>query len=646
MIVSMSRVLIVGPKIISAEVIRLLHKMGRLHIAPVKNQGTLHPAVLDSGEADVKHTMERLQQELDGLLTILEFHGRQAQAVMPADWEKLLADLLVQRVEINQLVKQKLDFSDELALIENYRAAFEALSPLMSKLEPSRRIKAFGFMAKIQESAAVDALQKELRKLTEGRVEFYRHQIDEKKLAVLAVFHIDDEEKIKGFFTKAGVNELKLPSAVASLNMAEAVSQLKGKSRQLPEMISEISKRISDISRQQGPVLEAYRLMVGDELARLQAKEELPEGRFTFYLQGYLPAEDLPGLKEMLFKKFGDKVTVQVLEIDHHDAPNVPVILKNRKMIRPFELALSIFNPPQYGTVDPTPFIAFFFPLFFGFIVGDIGYGIVLLIISILMLVQKSRFFLFKPVEILFKVKVTDNLAKQLSIIILYCAFWTFLFGVIYGELFGDLGEHMHWIKPMSEKLNRMSSESIMTLFKIAIIFGAVQVYVGFGIMLHTGIKHRDLHHILEPVAFALGVLGVFGMFFTTMVNMLPTWLMWPSIILTGASAVTLGILAGVAGPIEIFGAVGNILSYARLFAIGLSAAYLAYAANLIGRTIGGLPGLLVAALIVHPLFFALGLISPIMQSFRLQVVEFFTKFKYHDYSGKKYKPLKTLGGK
>jgi V/A-type H+-transporting ATPase subunit I len=101
-----------------------------------------------------------------------------------------------------------------------------------------------------------------------------------------------------------------------------------------------------------------------------------------------------------------------------------------------------------------------------------------------------------------------------------------------------------------------------------------------------------------------------------------------------------------VAGPIEIFGAVGNILSYARLFAIGLSAAYLAYAANLIGRTIGGVTGFLVAALVVHPLFFALGLISPIMQPFRLQVVEFLTKFKYHDYPGKQYKPLKTIGGK
>jgi V/A-type H+-transporting ATPase subunit I len=238
-----------------------------------------------------------------------------------------------------------------------------------------------------------------------------------------------------------------------------------------------------------------------------------------------------------------------------------------------------------------------------------------------------------------------NALARKLLVIFAICAAWTTVFGAVFGELFGDFGEHKHWIKPMSESLNRLSSESIMTLFKLSVIIGFIQVYVGFGIMLYTGIKHKNLHHILEPVAFALGILGVFGFAFTWMFHALPDSFMWPSVAVAAASAVTLGILAGVAGPIEIFGNVGNILSFARLFAIGLSAAYLAYAANLIGRTIGGVIGFLVAALVIHPIFFMLGLISPIMQPFRLQVVEFFTKFKYHDYSGRKYKPLKTLGG-
>ncbi len=636
MIVLMNRVLIVGPKPISAEVIKTLHKMGRLHISQIKPEGTTGISELSPEEMDKKHLLERLKQEIEGLLTLLEFRGAPAKAVQTPEWEKVLADVLVQRAEVNELVKQKLNLSDELALIENYRSAFEALSPLMSKLENSQKIKAFGFLAKISESSALDALQRELKKMTEGRVEFYRHQVAENKIAVLAAFHINDEEKIRNLFTKAGVNELKLPSTVDSLGMAEAVPQLKDKSRGLPIKISETANRILNISNQEGPLYEAYRLLIKDEMVRLQAKEELPEGRFTFYLQGYLPAEDLPSLKEMLFKKFGDKVTIQVIEINHHDAPNVPVLLKNHKIIKPFELALSIFNPPQYGTVDPTPFIAFFFPLFFGFIVGDIGYGVVMLLaVALLRLKFKS-----------------NQIVKNLTTIFAICAVWTTIFGVVFGELFGDLGEHMHWIKPMSEKLNRLTPDSIMTLFWAAVILGIIQVFIGFGIMFYQGIKHKDLHHILEPIAFTLGIAGVAGFAASWMFHAISASYLIPSIALFVVGAGLLGWLVGVAGPIEVFGVVGNILSFARLFAIGLSAAYLAYSANLISRMVsagGGAVNIglgIITALVLHTLFFSLGLISPIMQPFRLQVVEFFTKFKYHDYSGKKYKPLKTLGGK
>jgi len=195
-----------------------------------------------------------------------------------------------------------------------------------------------------------------------------------------------------------------------------------------------------------------------------------------------------------------------------------------------------------------------------------------------------------------------------------------------------------------------------MTLMWCAVIVGIMQVFIGFGIMLYQGIKHKDLHHILEPIAFIIGIIGIAGFASSWMFHAISPSFLLPSIILFGISAATLGWLVGVVGPIEIFGAVGNILSFARLFAIGLSAAYLAFSANLISRKVieACIPKLglqlamaigLFTALVLHILFFGLGLISPIMQPFRLQVVEFFTKFKYHDYPGKLYTPFKTTGG-
>jgi V/A-type H+-transporting ATPase subunit I len=626
MIVSMAKVLIVGPKDLQTKVIKTVQGLGKLHLAAVPKDAST--AILNPDEQARRQQLEQWNSEIDQLLVLFGFRGKASKPQSP-EWDGLQQFISGHSDQIKTLARQRMELEDELSLVLSYRNAYEAISPLMERLEASRKLKAFGFILKGSDPKAVTALSLLLRKAVGGRCEVYSHPLPDGRTAALAAYHASDTEAVRSFFAKAQISELKLPAAMESLPMPQVVAQLKQKASQLPKQIAEIKQQLSTLSAEVGPQALWYKRSIEDELERFKAAHQTVHSQLTFILQGYLPQSELGALKDRIKDQFGDKVTVQIININHHDAPNVPVVLKNNPIVRPFELMLSIFNPPQYGTVDPTPFIAFFFPMYFGFIIGDVGYGALMLLAAGL-LWWKFR---------------NNALAKSLLTIFAICAVWTTVFGVVFGELFGDFGEHKHWIKPMSENLNRLSSESIMTLFKLSVIIGFIQVYMGFGIMLYTGIKHKNLHHILEPIAFALGILGVFGFAFTWMFHTLPDSFMWPSVAVAAASAVTLGILAGVAGPIEIFGNVGNILSFARLFAIGLSAAYLAYAANLIGRTIGGIAGFFVAALVIHPIFFMLGLISPIMQPFRLQVVEFFTKFKYHDYSGKKYKPLKTLGG-
>lgn len=628
MIVPMSKVVLVGPKGLAGEAISCLHGFGKLHLS-AEDLAPAAPAGLSEQEQAHKKLLERTVQELEGLLHLLEFRGRPVRPGAGPDWEGLLEGIAPDEEAVRGLIRRRLELLDELSLNQSYRGAFETLAPLLGRLQNSVRLQAFGFAMKAGSQSALEAVKKDLRQQTQGRVEFHSQEAADGALAVLVVFHRSDAEKVRSYFGRLGVNELRLPASMSHMPMAEAVERLKERGRAIPAELSNIARELSEMSRRLGPALAGYCDLARDQLARLTVKQDTDQGRFTFILPGYLPQSDLPELEALVREKFGDKVSVQAIGIDHRESRRTPVKLRNPGLIRPFEMMLGIFNPPQYGTVDPTPFIAFFFPLYFGFIVGDLGYGLAMLALAGL-----ARWRLGK-----------NPVARSLTTIFAFCGFWTSAFGVIFGELFGDLGEYLHLIRPMSEKLNRLSPESIMTLFWLAVIAGTVQVAVGFAIMLYTGLRQRDRHHILEPLAFVLGIAGVAGFAASWMFHAIPGVFLLPSVALFVVGAGLLGWLAGIAGPIEIFGAVGNILSFARLFAIGLSAAYLAYAANLIGRTIGGALGILVAALIIHPLFFTLGLISPIMQPFRLQVVEFFTKFKYHDYPGKQYKPFKTIGG-
>lgn len=630
MIVSMVKAILAGPKLLAPQVIALLQEFGRFHISSedLTHNGAGRAGLTPEEQAR-KNNLEHLVQELDGLLHLLNYRGPARIPDQEPCWDRLLEEISDEVECLRSLVRQRLELKDEWDLNQSYRSALEALSPLLGRLEKSSRLGTFGFVLRPGSGSVWDSIRKDLRKLCQGRVEFHYQEAGDGRAAALVVYHVSDGDKIRNYFSRLGINELKLPSNLSHLPLLQAVAQLRERSRAIPRELEEIKSKLDELAARLGPDWAGWRDLARDILARLAVKQGSGNSRFTFIIAGYLPQDDLPRLQEMVARRFGDQVAIQTVEIDHHEAARAPVALKNPKLVKPFELMLSIFNPPRYGHVDPTPFIAVFFPAYFGFIVGDLGYGLSLLLIALVLRRMLGR----------------QQMVRAITTIAIYCALWTSAFGLLFGEIFGDLGEHLHWIKPLSEKFNRMSPEAIMNLFWIAVITGLVQVAVGYGIMFYTGIKHRDRHHLLEPLAFVLGIAGVAGFAASWMFHVLPpSWLL-PSIIAFLVGAGLLGWLAGIAGPIEIFGAVGNILSFARLFAIGLSAAYLAYAANLIGRTIGGLAGILVAALVIHPLFFALGLISPIMQPFRLQVVEFFTKFKYHDYPGQRYQPFKSIGG-
>jgi V/A-type H+-transporting ATPase subunit I len=270
--------------------------------------------------------------------------------------------------------------------------------------------------------------------------------------------------------------------------------------------------------------------------------------------------------------------------------------------------------------------IALFFPLFFGLIVGDIGYGLVILGFSLLVR-QK-----FKDI----------SWVRQIMTILMISSVPTIVFGYVFGEFFGDLGEQMGWIHPMTLfgiTWNRV--EAIIPLLLLTIGIGVFHVFFGLSLGIVNAYRHRKMKHIIEKAGM-LGIISGIILLIGNYFGHVPGSVTIGVIALMLLSIIGLLYGGGTRGVIEVMGTIGNIMSYARLMAIGLASVILALVANRLSHELGFLILGIIVAILLHTLNIFLAMFSPSIHSLRLHVVEFFSKF--YEGGGIPYKPLEKRG--
>jgi V/A-type H+-transporting ATPase subunit I len=277
----------------------------------------------------------------------------------------------------------------------------------------------------------------------------------------------------------------------------------------------------------------------------------------------------------------------------------------------------------MYREIDPSPILAIFFPIFFGLMVGDIGYGLVILTFA---LVLKKKFGTF-------------GFVRNLADILIISTIPTIIFGFLFGEFFGDFGEIMGWIHPihfLGVTWNRL--EAIIPVLIFAIALGVIHIFLGLIIGIINEITRKNKKHISEKVGMLLALSGLIAVLALAL-EITPSWTLYPTIVMVIAALVLIIYGAGAMGPMEIMSTVGNILSYARLMAIGLASAILAFVANKLGGEMEVLAVGIVVAVLLHALNIVLAMFSPSIHSVRLHLVEFFSKF--YKGGGIVYKPFK-----
>ncbi len=359
--------------------------------------------------------------------------------------------------------------------------------------------------------------------------------------------------------------------------------------------------------------------LISAELEKAQAPLRFGVTKNAFVLQGWVPGSELETLESGLSKVTGERIFVEA-ESPHH-GESVPVKLDNPKPAKPFEFFMNLYALPKYDEIDPTLFMFVTFPLFFGFILGDVGYGLV-------------TFFLL----LWLKEKVPST-AKLVNVVV-PAAVSSVVFGFLFGEVFG-------FERAFGMEFPRLISRvhDINTMLFIAVAVGLLHINLGFVLGFINELRHKGffkafaakLSWIILQVGVALVALAATGMADISV---------YVGIAVVVASVMLIYIGESMRGMIEIPGLFSNLLSYARLMAVGLSSVSLAVVINDLAKEVAhtGLIGVAASVLLLfigHTMNLALGLLGGFLQSLRLHYVEFFTKF----FEGGAF-PFKPFGSK
>lgn len=659
----MDQLLVVGRRGIAKEVLASLQQLGVVQLTPLRSEELGQFGVTDA-DRQTEEAWDAAVARSEGLLSSFGLAGAVAPKVGNKDRDRLpssLSDVEDYLAEVgaqaDRLIAERAQIADEQDVIGVYLPQFSGLAPLLAPLESSRYLDSAAFLLPNE-----DTLEKTRAALNEALPERFELALKTQGKAFVAVAAVmkADHPELLAVLSRLGLGELRLPERYADEGVAKAVHLMTERAQSLPKRRQNIDLELAELGEANGTKLLFVRDTALTYRARYGALEGLAGGRYSFALQGWVPSDERSRVVATLEKQFASGIATHSRRADDHHDEGVPVRLENPGWVKPFEGLLSLFAPPKYGYFDPSWTLAVFFPLYFGIVLGDIGFGLIFLALGLWL---RARGKAGKPLGLgPIGITLQPGAMPSIGTVIVWCSLWSIVWGFIYGEFFGNFLERWPAGNPVFYPLGHGEHGLIpITLFRveqttplllITIGFGVFQVLFGWGLRAYYGLRHGDMKHVWEGVGMLGGLVAVIVFSYAFLSSSLSGFV-WVIVILGFFIFIAGVILSGLPLMlVELISNSGNILSYLRLFAVGLSAALIANLATDLGFAVAGIAPVvgpilgIIVALIVHAIAIALTIIGHVLQPLRLQYVEFFTKFGFYDESGTAYRPFRFLGGK
>lgn len=469
-------------------------------------------------------------------------------------------------------------------------------------------------------------------KINEGDTETY----------FILIFSKELEEEISKILSEHKFTEADFPQYNGKMNayLTEQSEKIKDNQKIIEETEKELTKLAKSLDD----------LKIVHDYFQWQ-KEKLETGRnfgetdHTFIIQGWIADANIPKLEERLEKETKE---FEITKIKAEEGEHPPVVLKNSNFMTPFEAVTKVYGLPRYDELDPTPFLAIFFIVYFALCLTDAGYGLIMFVIMALALK---------------KLKLPEGIRNMVRLL-MYAGIATFFMGALFGGWFGltpdqvpdaitytaDNGEKLF----IFQKINAITNPIFVLI--LSLVLGFIQVLLGVVIKLIHDFRHNDKKDAILGTGTWVLMLSGIGFFILASavpsLNFLAPVGKWWVLIATGLLVLTQGrdkssiIGKAVFGLLSLYGLVGymgDILSYSRLLALGLATAIIGLAVNTVAALVGGIPyiGWLIMAVVLiggHTFNLLINSLGSFIHSGRLQFVEFFTKFM--EGGGQAFKPF------
>lgn len=660
-IAKIKRIEVIGLQKDKEELLSLTQKLGLVELINIAESPLVSSAVALGAEINLLEIEEAISY-LDSfkerrpiLAGMVRFkstveEGKLREVIASFDYSAFLKELTKLRNHLKNLSQYREHLVAESNLLAPWRN-------LKIPLDEPRYTKSCGILLGVLPQRNYQEFLGECHK---AAIDIFSEAVNQDNLNMyMVIIHLTkDFEKLEAILKKCHFNFVTLSPYPGSIE--ERLLEIKQEISTLDSQIETTKVEISKLAQEQFKLMVVYDYLANIKGIR-QADKDLSLQKFTFFLKGWIKEKDLKRFKESIEGKFKN---VELFVLEPKTDEEIPVDLENPPLLKPFEFITKIYGFPHYREVDPTPYLAPFFFLYFGFCISDVGYGFILALFS---------FFVLK------KFKLGPQ-GLRFFRLFLFCGISTIIIGAFTGSWFGNvfdlLAENNRAFTPLKKFKDALilldPVKEPTKLLGIALSFGIIQVWFGNLVAAIGNIKNRRYLNVLfDQVTMLTLLFGLTGsglIFLKLLDNARLSLFRYAvligafSLLLTqGRSEKGLGakLFYGLYNLYNaLSGYLSDILSYSRLWALGLVTGVMATTINLISvqfsqifvstipflskveliKTIISMMVLILIFVSGHLVSFLMNLLGAFVHPVRLQFVEFFSKF--FKTSGRPFKPF------